>query len=95
MIEALFSIAVSIGTVIAFSLLWGEDKRNLGKIKKENQHAEEKLNSISKGIEKLLGPRPNRAVLIKHWKRRLREATEGDDSTTLPGPESGSDRSSE
>ncbi|QDP61232.1 MAG: hypothetical protein GOVbin2729_58 [Prokaryotic dsDNA virus sp.] len=50
----------------------------------ENLILEKRSERLSRGVEKLMGPRPTRRVLIKHWERRLRQATGGNPDTPLP-----------
>ena len=84
MVEALFAIASVCVLSFALSFLWGESKEKAGRLKAERESAQEKADRISRGVEKLMGPRPSRRLLIKHWERRLRKATEGDTDTKLP-----------
>jgi len=87
MIETLFAIASVCVLSFAFAFFWGESKERSGRIDAERESAEEKMDRISRGVEKLMGPRPSRRLLIKHWERRLRRATKRGSDTTLPDSE--------
>ena len=87
MIETLFAIASVCVLSFAFAFFWGESKEKSGRVDAERESAEEKIDRISRGVEKLMGPRPSRRLLIKHWERRLRGATKRGSDTTLPDSE--------
>ena len=86
MFEAVIStVAVSVVFVVLI-LIWGKTKKREGELTSDNQSYKSKLDRISSGVEKLMGPRPSRALLIKHWERRLRKATGRDSDNPLPDP---------
>ncbi len=87
MIETLFAIASVCVLCFAFAFFWGESKEKSGRVDAERESAEEKMDRISRGVEKLMGPRPSRRLLIEHWERRLRRATKRGSDTTLPDSE--------
>lgn len=87
MLETLFAIASICVLAFAFAFFWGESKEQSGRVDAERESAEEKIDRISRGVEKLMGPRPSRRLLIKHWERRLRRATKRGSDTTLPDSE--------
>ena len=87
MLEILFSILAFASLSFAFAFFWGESKRKSGALEAEKESAEEKVERISRGVEKLMGPRPSRRVLLDHWERRLRRATKRNPDATLPDSE--------
>ncbi len=87
MVETLFVIVSVCVLAFVFAFFWGESKEESGRVGAERESAEEKIDRISRGVEKLMGPRPSRRLLVKHWERRLRRATKGDVNTTMPDSE--------
>jgi len=81
----IFTVAVSTVFVVLI-LIWGKAKKREGKLTSDNEDYRDKMDRISRGVEKLMGPRPSRAVLIEHWERRLRKATGRGSDTSLPDP---------
>lgn len=77
--------------VVALIFIWGEGKESIGRSSVKREAAEDKLKRISRGVEKLTGPRPSRRLLAKHWERRLRKSTNSDPDADLPDSESRSD----
>ena len=75
---------------IAF-IMWGFGKEYIGRVSSEKESAEQKVERAMRGMEKLVGPRPSRRVLIRHWERRLREATGRSDSSSVSSSERRSD----
>lgn len=77
--------------VVVLIFVWGEGKESIGRSNIRKEAAEDKLKRISRGVEKLTGPRPSRRLLVKHWERRLRKSTGSDPDTDLSDSESRSD----
>lgn len=91
MLEPVILILIlSIMLFIVF-ILWGMGKEYIGKISSEKESAEKKVERSIRAMEKLVGPRPSRSLLIKRWERRMREASGGSDSASLSGSERRSD----
>jgi hypothetical protein len=88
-IETLLAFSSMLFISLIAILLWGNGKYREGVSDSEGESQEEKIERITRGVEKLMGPRPTRSVLIKHWERRLRKATKRDRDTPLPDSERG------
>ena len=93
MIETLIGFASLILFAIAVGYINGRTSHRLGSEEAMRKMADDSLGRIARGVEKLMVPRPNRSVLVRNWKRRLRKSTTGEciQDTTMPDPESGSD----
>lgn len=91
MVEFTLLASLLVVLLIALIFIWGESKESIGRSKVKREVAEDKFERISRGIEKLTGPRPSRRLLVKHWERRLRKSTGSDPDTDLPDSKSRSD----
>lgn len=92
MVEVLIALSALVFLSLAFGYLNGKASERLGEERAKREMAELSNDKISRGIKKIMGPRPNRNILIKHWKRRLRKSEE-DNSVdgTLPDTNTGDD----
>ena len=85
MAESLLLVSFLIVLVVVLIFMWGEGRESVGREESKRGSAEEKLERISRGLEKLKGPRP------EHWERLLRRSKYRDPDTDLPDSESRSD----
>tara|TARA_R110000782_G_scaffold218156_1_gene305535 strand:+ start:1017 stop:1292 length:276 start_codon:yes stop_codon:yes gene_type:complete len=91
MAESLILVSFLIVLVVVLIFMWGEGRESVGREESKRGSAEDKLERISKGLDKLTGPRPSRRLLAEHWERRLRRSKNRDPDTDLPDSESRSD----
>mgnify|MGYP003137103693 CR=1 FL=1 len=71
MIEVAIGFSAIVALCICFVYFSSKISESLGREKARREIAEVSSERIARGVEKLLGPRPNRSRLLSNWRRRL------------------------